>query len=223
MRKNVFLFSVFLAMVGASSTARADPLTLSGLSHLALDFEGDFFRFVGPSFDLIGRMEFGGNIRRVHEQGCNPCFPGELVNFGFRTVGFVDLGTGNGVVDGVEFPSLVFTGSLRFDARFPFPEPPADHLGAFTVSGPFRFTGAVRAFAGNNLVFEHDLRGVGTVRHQFVVSDNGLPPWHFAEDSTNFNFAEATPVPEPSTLLLVGLGAVVLRRVRGAPSDRVVR
>jgi len=116
-----------------------------------------------------------------------------------------------GIEDGRK---LVFTGSLRFDASFPFPEPPADHFGAFTPSVPFRFAGAVRAFAGGNLVFEHDLRGVGTVSHQFVVSENGLPPWHFAEDATRYDFAEAAPVAEPSTLLLVGLGAVTLRRVR---------
>jgi hypothetical protein len=216
MRKNVVLFSVFLAVLGASSAVRGDPLTLSSSSHLVLDFEGDFFRFVGPSFDLNGRMGFGESIRRVHEPGCGPCFPGDVVNFGFRTIGFVDLGTGEGIVNGVEFPSLQFTGFLRFDAAFPFPEPPDDDLVAFTVSGPFRFAGAVRAFAGQNLVFEHDLRGAGIVRQQFVASDNGLPPWDFAEDSTGYDFGEATPVPEPSTLVLVGLGAVALSRARRA-------
>lgn len=215
--RNVSLLSVFLAVCGAFSPAFADPVTLTGSSSLALDIESDGFRFVGASFDLTGEKEFQVPIPRVHDPGCGPCFTGDLVNLGFRTTGEVNLGTGHGTIDGVAYPALAFTGSLRFTTTpTPLPEPPPDSFGLVPFSSPFQFTGFVRAFAGGNEVFARELRGRGTASHDLVLGPDELPPWHFAEDATRFTFADPTPVPEPSTLALVGLGTLALSRVRRA-------
>ena len=127
MRKNVVLLSVFLTLGTLPNEVRADPLTLSGLSHFQLDFEGDLFHFIGSSFDLRGRTETGVFIPRVHAPSCDPCFPGDLVNLSFRTIGEVDLGTGDGTVNGVDFQSLTYRGSLQFDVTpVVFPAIPPD-------------------------------------------------------------------------------------------------
>ena len=68
MRKNVVLLSVFLTLGTLPNDVRADPLTLSGLSHFQLDFEGDLFFFIGSSFDLRGLY---GN-RCIHSASSSP-------------------------------------------------------------------------------------------------------------------------------------------------------
>jgi hypothetical protein len=217
MRKRVVLLSVLLTVCGLPGAVRADPLTLSGLSHFQLDFEGDLFHFIGSSFDLSGRTESGLFIPRVHAPSCDPCFPGDVVNFSFRTTGEVDLGTGHGTVSGIEFPSLSFRGSLQFDATpvlFP------DVIGGAVIEAPFRFNGFLRAFAGDDEVFAHALRGVGTAVDNFT-SETGLPPFDTGvEGETPYIFDEAAPIPEPSTMVLVGLGTLAIGRIRQAGRSR---
>jgi hypothetical protein len=218
MRKSVMFLSVFLNVCTFPSTARADPLTLSGLSYFALDFEGDFFHFVGKSFGLSGRTEFGVAIPRVHASSCEACFPGDVVNLSFRTTGVVDLGNGQGTIDGVIFPSLTFRGSLQFDVTpVAFPDVPPGHLGGLSIDAPFRFSGLLHAFEGKNEVFARALRGVGVAGTSFAPASSSSgdgPPFTFAEDQWSFRFEEATPVPEPSTMMLVGLGTLLLSRLR---------
>jgi hypothetical protein len=218
MRKTVVLLSVFLTVCGLPSAVRADPLTLSGLSHFQLDFEGDLFHFIGSSFDLRGRTETGVFIPRVHAPSCDPCFPGDVVNLSFRTIGEVDLGTGDGTVNGLDYGSLTYRGSLQFDVTpIVFPAIPPDHVGAFPIRAPFHFSGFLRAFDGEDEVFAHALRGIGTAHESFISLD-GFPPFGTgAEGETPYPFDDATPVPEPSTIVLVGLGTMVLSRVRRSP------
>jgi PEP-CTERM motif-containing protein len=203
------------------STVRAEPLTLSGLSHFQLDFEGDLFHLIGNSFDLTGRTETGVFIPAVHAPTCDPCFPGDVVNLSFHTPGEVDLGTGHGTVNHLEFPSLSFRGLLQFDAAaIVFPHVPPDLTGGISIEAPFRFNGFLRAFAGGHEVFAHSLRGVGTAFEHFV-SDTGAPPFGTGvEGETPYAFDEASPVPEPSRMLLVGLGALALGRIRQLERSR---
>ena len=221
MRKSVVLLSVLLTTCSLPKAVRAEPLTLSGLSHFQLDFEGDFFHFIGSSFDLTGRTETGVFIPAVHAPTCDPCFPGDVVNLSFHTPGEVDLGTGHGTVNDLESPSLSFRGSLQFDATpIVFPNVPPDLIGGISIVAPFRFNGFLRAFAGGHEVFAHSLRGVGTAFEHFV-SDTGAPPFGTGvEGETPYAFDEASPVPEPSTMLLVGLGALALRYIRQSERSR---
>jgi hypothetical protein len=221
MRKSVVFLSVLLTTCSLPKSVRAEPLTLSGLSHFQLDFEGDLFHFIGSWFDLSGRTETGVFIPTVRPPTCDPCFPGDVVNLSFRTPGEVDLGTGQGTVNDVEFSALSFRGSLEFDATpIVFPGPPLDPISGISIVAPFRFNGYLRAFAGGTEVFAQSLRGVGRAFEHFG-SDSGAPPFGTgAEGETPYAFDEMSPVPEPSTMLLVGLGALGLRYVRQSERSR---
>jgi hypothetical protein len=210
MRKSTVSLSVLLTVCSLPTTVGADPLSLSGLSHFQLDFEGDFYRFSGSTFDFFGGTEFNVSIPGVRGPSCFTCRPGDVVNYSFRTTGEVDLGTGHGTVNGSDFPSLTFRGSLQFDAT-PVVFPAVTEGNVF-IAAPFRFTGFLRAFAGDAEVFAHALRGVGTANDLFI-GGNGFP-YHPHEGGTSYPFDEAAPIPEPSTMVLVGLGALALGRVR---------
>ena len=104
----------------------------------------------------------------------------------------------------VDFPSLDFTGSLAFRIEpvvFPDPEGPT-----VFVNAPFVFNGVVHAFAADREVFRHALRGRGVEFTEYVRKDDNR--FTFGESSVIFQF-DTSPTPEPSTLLLVGSGALV--------------
>jgi len=213
MRKCVAGLSLLLALFTTPHLADADPLTLNALSIVSLDIEGHAFRFAGSSFDLRGgNLEVGFFIPFTAEGNfCfPPCQPGDVVAGTLRTDGEVDLSSGTGVIDGVEFPSLTFRGSLAFTIG-PFVLPDTPQFVQLAI--PFLFDGALRAFDGGNEVFGHALRGRGTLFENFGRNeDNSISP---VEDPINFVFeSPAATTPEPSTMLLVGGGALAVVRGR---------
>jgi hypothetical protein len=117
------------------------------------------------------------------------------------------------VIDGVEFSSLTFRGSLEFRVgpqRFP-----STTDVSVPLATPFLFNGVFRAFAGDAEVFSQDLQGQGTrfgafIRHgdTFIIGEHAI----------TYLFDRAAPTPEPSTLLLVGAGVLALARRRATAS-----
>jgi hypothetical protein len=210
MRKKVACFSLLVVFAGAPNIARADPLTLNAASFFSFDIEGNFYRFAGDSFDLQ-QAGLGVSFPIVTEgEPCQfDCRAGDFINGVVHSAGEVDLGSGRGVIEGVEFSSLTFRGSLEFRVGPQvFPD-----TAAFTVplATPFVFNGAVRAFAGDTEVFSHDLQGEGTRVGTFIRHGDTFT---IGEHAITYLFDRAAPTPEPSTMLLVGPGALAIARWR---------
>jgi len=215
MRKSVVCLSLLIAWAGAAGHASADPLTLNALSIYTIDLEDHSFRFAGDSFDFQQAgltAAFSAPFTADGDLCFPPCRAGDVLRGTLRTEGEVDLSHGQGVIDGVLFPSLTFRGSLAFSiGPFVLSNPPNSSDVLFEIAPPFEFQSLFRAFDGDVQVFAHELRGSGEFVVPFVRNDdNTLSP---AEDQDNFVFASpAAPTPEPATLLLVGGGALALAR-----------
>jgi PEP-CTERM motif len=216
-RKTILALLALLPLT-VPAPLRADPLTLGPSSFLVLDIDAHFYRFLGSSFDIreTELMFILGQLGPT----CFNCRTGDIVDLSFRTGADVSLGAGEGVINGVAFPELTFRGSLDFQApavSFPNVDVTEDFI---RITPPFVFGGFFRALAGGTEVFANELRGVGTasVLYERLDAETFIPD----EGAIVYSFRQATepaPVPEPSTMLLVGLGAVGIRRfIRREPS-----
>jgi hypothetical protein len=209
------LISVFLLagalIVVAPARASADPFVVT-TGVLAFDFEGDFFGLGGDGFRFAGSLFFE-SFDRVQAPSCNPCAGGQILNPSFQSTGEVDMGPGGAQIGDLLFDDVSWRGS--FDIRsvpLVFPETDADFV---PVRTPFQFTAFLRAFVGADEVFSGDVVGDGTAFLIYVPRLDGLYEWE--EGVARFFFDEITqpaPVPEPSTLIMAGLGAAALVRRR---------
>jgi PEP-CTERM motif-containing protein len=115
-----------------------------------------------------------------------------------------------------------FFGTLQFDFRFTGNAAPAVPVerepgscfvpcSEIAATGPFRLSGELNASNG----FHTTLTGGGIATVGFVLLDfEGEPPHPFA----SFAFSPVAPTPEPTTLVLLALGAGIIWRTRRSES-----
>jgi len=204
-----------LAVLAGPPLAAADPIQItSGFVHAGVFDPSAQFAFEGEGFSLAGFAEAFSSTLSL---ACLPCAPGTTLDLGgafHRTDA-----AGSGVVDGVAYSEIFLDGMT---GTFSSPSFQISGDQALTMTRNFTFTGTISGYLLNpwfhgltEPAFTKTLTGQGIVRGEFLFNADDTPLF-FATRVLQYEFTDAAPVPEPSTLLLVGTGAAaaVLRRRR---------
>jgi hypothetical protein len=217
MRYKVIVNALLSLALGLSS-AYAESFVIrpdGGSVQLTLDFEGDWFRFVGQSFsvDIDTRKSLNSFFPRVDEGGCGDlCRAGDVLDMSFHTPGEVLLGArgaGSATFGATSYSDLTLAGTLAFEVDpIIFPSTNAE---LFFYQSPFSFHGFLRGTtAAGNEVFAADFTGVGHVGRYYDARGDGAYI-SGGENQTVYAFdAPVSQTPEPATMLLLATGGVPL-------------
>jgi PEP-CTERM motif-containing protein len=223
------LYAVIVLLVLTCSPVGADPITVTSGLVLFTDEPGEF-RLVGRGFELSGYM-FPSTVRGTFWfDRCHPdltgggCLPGARIDFGTTTYGIGEGDQGRGTIGGVVHEELFYSGEWTFHGPSVIAPTALDE--GLVRTGHFLFEGSIFAFPTDSRtgtpLFSASLRGGGTARVFFGGETSGVPDPRLIVQDMDYVF-EPQPVPEPSTLFLVGagLGAALTRyRRRSARSTR---
>jgi hypothetical protein len=202
----------------APLAAHADPIQIGGSVRTTPVFgmpnTYEFFVL------LLGGDRFDVPLARVPtpaELVCSPCAPDQLIDV---STAFTLAGsslTGTAEVNGVPYHRVFGEGELNFLASpLTVPADTPSSTVYLVQPSPLTATGSLRFFDKDTsqLLFDHEVFGSGTTRLYLVGAEGGPVGAPNSFYFIDYGLAEPhPPVPEPSTLLLFGTGAVLLTRM----------
>ena len=217
MKRNAALWSVCCVMMalGLPRSAAADAITITGGS-LQLNRDDGQLRLVGErGFSLTSSVSTNSGIADAFDQCFGECAPGTNLSLAARW-------SGNDLHGDLSFDGLTYhnigglllgaTASVSFTGSVVLPPITA----APVVTAPFLFSGtfAVPIIFGNDDfgLNSHTMTGLGTatLTPGAVEFDESL----WSVRSVRYDFSSPAPVPEPGTMLMVGLGTgAIVRRL----------
>jgi hypothetical protein len=194
-----------LYLVGTPKAALADPISIAS-GHIDVINPGTgaaTFHLVGDGFDISGTSTDG-----LATAGCSPCVPGSYS----PAVG-ISEGIVSGSVGAQSFTNLAIGGFFQLGGSVTVPTTASRPT---TVTFPFVVLPGsfLNGFKDLNLdtetkVFRLDLRGGGTGTLQLTPMGNaGAPLFNPSALSFDFGGSSPSPTPEPSTVILFGVGLV---------------
>jgi hypothetical protein len=216
-RDQLFPTACILFSICFAAPARADVITVTAGEAVVPWDDPSHFMLSG-----VDGFALGGLFVRVPTSPQGICFrgcaPGTSVDFsavfGGTSSGSVGSATA-ATIEGINYlPRIYLTGTLVFDAPT-VTLPGAEYDGDAPPTAPFVFRGHVAGFNANDLeMFQLDLTGRGTVTVAFLPVSPGSPD--FTNFSATYGFASPDPIPEPTSIFLLGTGlaGLVARRRR---------
>ena len=204
--------SVLLIVLGLSTQSAAEPVAItSGFFQVHSRINEGFFTLEGDGFVFTGG--FDGIFGR-YGLDCDTCPPGTPVELGsdFR----ISQGHGSAIVNGTIYSRVWFDGMT---VSFQTPSTPVSGATSQLLTLPFTCQGLVEFFAVDPFVepsaaiFSVGLSGTGRASAllEYLTAENAFA----AAPEIRYDFGEtADPGPEPSTMLLCGIGTAVLGAIR---------
>lgn len=198
MRRLTFMPFLLLGATLTAMPAAADPVSLSGQGQgsAIIGAQSAASGWVQPAADTFFWVLAPGS--RAWSPIC-PCEGAAIASMPTATAG------GGGSLSGAGYTSLAASGTLSLDVKSStlVRKSSKPHYGTFGTT-------AVWNNGNGNVLFSHGLAGLGSPR--FDPDARMLVPGL----STKFGNESGSPVPEPATLLLlgVGLGTAGWRRLR---------
>lgn len=202
---------LFFSLLCFTSQARADVIVITSGFTKVSPATTVSFSFAGQGFAANNKY-FGGDFGSTSDAACSPCAAGKTYFYNSSFTGSTGIGSGEVTINGVFHERLYYSGQIRFfgSAILPSIDTSSD---TFFFDAPFTFTADLKGYISHPVtsspgdpIFSTQLsgQGIATIEFYTFIGRDGVR--YFSYKNVTYNFQPAAPVPEPTTIFLLGTG-----------------